>query len=46
MARIAGKMADDTSNNNSLRKGGNGNPGFYMLDSLYYDYARDNGGEV
>ena len=43
---VAGKMADDPSNNRSLRKGGNGNPGLKTLDSLYYDYADENGGEV
>lgn len=34
-------MADDPSNNKSLRKRGNGNPGIKMLDSLYYDYAQE-----
>ena len=39
-------MADVPSNNKSLRKLGNGNPGLKTLDSLYYDYVRENGGEV
>ena len=38
---VAEKMADDPSNNKSLRKLGNGNPGFKTLDSLYYDYTRN-----
>ena len=38
-------MADDPSNNKSLGKRGNGNPGLKTLDSLYYDHAGENGGE-
>jgi hypothetical protein len=36
----AGKMADETANNESFAKRGNGNPGLRTLDSLYYDFAR------
>ena len=32
-------MADDPSNIKTLRKRGNGDPGFRTLDSLYYDYT-------
>ena len=39
-------MADDPLNNKALRKRGDGNPGLKTLDSLYYDYAGENGGEV
>ena len=39
-------MADVPSNTRSLRKRGNGNPGLKTLDSLYYNYAQENGGEV
>jgi hypothetical protein len=43
---VAGKMADVPSNNKSLRKLGKENPGLNRLDSLYYDHAGENGGEV
>ncbi|MBY8997939.1 MAG: hypothetical protein KGD60_09415 [Candidatus Thorarchaeota archaeon] len=36
----AGKMADESSSNESFARRGNGNPGLRTLDSLYYDYAR------
>jgi len=43
---VAGKMADEPSNHRSLRKLGKGNPGLNTLDSLYYEHADTNGGEV
>ncbi len=36
---VAGKMANDPSNNNAFRKRRNGNRGLGTLDSLYYDYT-------
>jgi len=35
---VAGKMADEPSKIKTLRKRGDGDPGFRTLDSLYYDY--------
>lgn len=34
-------MADDPSNNKTLRNRGFGNSGLKTLDSLYYDYTRN-----
>ncbi|MHA1614401.1 MAG: hypothetical protein ACTSYJ_06110 [Candidatus Thorarchaeota archaeon] len=36
---VAGKMADEPSKIKTLRKRGDGDPGFRTLDSLYYDYT-------
>ena len=46
LVRSCRKMADDPKNVKSLIRRGNGNPGLNTLDSLYYDYAGENGGEV
>ncbi len=39
-------MADDPSNIKTLRKRGNGDPGFRTLDSLCYDYTYERLGKL